>query len=227
MLPSLADRYPVFATLPPVLQQQLPEQARIAQVPAGTVLFDERQPCSGFPLLLSGRICVSKRAANGRELTLYRLLPGDTCIISSGCLLGDIDYNAHALAETDCVLALLPRPLFTLLMDEPAFRRFIFSIFSLRITELMQTIEQVAFLRLDQRLAALLLRKGSPIHATHQQLADELGSVREMVSRLLKTFADRHWIQLGRARIEVLDAARLRAVADGAASVDDAPAPDR
>jgi len=227
MIETLADRYPVLAMLPPVLQRQLTQQARIVEVPAGTVLFDERQACLGFPLLLAGCICVSKRAPNGRELTLYRLLPGESCIISSGCLLGDIDYNAHALAETDCVLALLPEPLFTQLLDEPSFRRFVFAIFSLRVTELMQTIEQVAFLRLDQRLAALLLRKRSPIHATHQQLADELGSVREIVSRLLKTFADRDWIRLGRARLEVLDERGLRAVADGLTEVPEAATPAR
>ena len=211
----IAKRYPVFASLPAPLQAQLSSQARIAEVSAGTRLFDERQACTDFPLLLEGRVCVSKCAANGRELTLYRLLPGDSCIISSGCLLGGIDYNARAVAETDCVIALVPGGLFARMLEQAVFRRFLFSIFSLRITDLMQTIEQVAFQRLDQRLAVLLLRKGRVIHATHQQLADELGSVREMVSRLLKSLADRKWILLGRARIEVLDPAGLQSLAEG------------
>jgi CRP/FNR family transcriptional regulator len=80
----------------------------------------------------------------------------------------------------------------------------------------MELVEAVAFQRLDQRLAALLLGKGSPIRATHQSLADELGSVREIVSRLLRSFEDRGWVALGRERIEITDVAALKAVAEPA-----------
>jgi CRP/FNR family transcriptional regulator len=147
-------------------------------------VFAEHQPCQGFPLVLEGSIKVIKLAANGRELMLYRVMPGGSCIISS-CLLGHSDYNARGIAETPLTLLALPVSTFTTLMVEHApFRDFVFHLFADRIGELMQLVEEVAFARLDQRLAKLLLaRHESTLNVTHQQLADELGSVREIVSR--------------------------------------------
>ncbi|MDP2196716.1 MAG: Crp/Fnr family transcriptional regulator [Rhodocyclaceae bacterium] len=211
---TLNELYPVLQTVPLPLQARLASEARQMAAPAGTVLFDERQPCQGFPLVLSGAIRVAKLAANGRELPLYRVLPGESCIITSSCLLGHIDYNARGVAEGDTTLLLLPRPLFDDLLAQTPFRDFVFKLFSERIVELMQLIEEVAFRKLDQRLANLLLGKGRQLHTTHQQLADELGSVREMVSRLLKGFADQGLVRLGREQIEILDAAGLRKVAE-------------
>lgn len=209
----LNELYPVLQTVPLPLQARLASEARQMAASAGTVLFDERQPCQGFPLVLSGAIRVAKLAANGRELPLYRVLPGESCIITSSCLLGHADYNARGVAEGDTTLLLLPRPLFDDLLAQAPFRDFVFKLFSERIVELMQLIEEVAFRKLDQRLANLLLGKGRQLHTTHQQLADELGSVREMVSRLLKGFADQGLVRLGREQIEILDAAGLRKVA--------------
>jgi CRP/FNR family transcriptional regulator len=208
-----ADLYPVLLELPETKRTELIAALQPMTVPAGTVLFDERQPCQGFPFVLSGGIRVVKLAANGRELPLYKVLPGESCIISSSCLLGHADYNARGVAETKTTLALLPRKLFDALVGEPAFRNFVFHLFAERIAELMQLIEEVAFRKLDQRLANLLLGKGRQLHTTHQQLADELGSVREMVSRLLKGFAEQGLVRLGREQIEILDPAGLRRLA--------------
>ncbi|MGA8052419.1 MAG: helix-turn-helix domain-containing protein, partial [Burkholderiales bacterium] len=111
----------------------------------------------------------------------------------------------------------LPAKTFARLVAEhEPFREYVFSLFSERIAELMQLVEAVAFQRLDQRLAALLLGKGKVVASTHQQLADELGSVREIVSRLLKTFAEQRLVALGRERIEILDAPGLRRLAGAA-----------
>ena len=160
-----------------------------------------------------GAIRVAKRSSGGRELPLYRVLPGESCIITSSCLLGHSDYNARGITEGETQLVLLPRPLFDELIATPAFRDFVFALFSERMADLMQLVEEVAFRRLDQRLAALLLGKGRTVHLTHQQLADELGSVREMVSRLLKGFAEQGLVRLGREQVEVLDPAGLRRLA--------------
>jgi CRP/FNR family transcriptional regulator len=162
---------------------------------------------------MKGDIRVPKPAANGRELPLYRVLPGESCIISSSCLLGHSDYNARGGADGETTLTLLPRPLFDELLTESSFRDFVFRLFSERIAELMQIIEEVAFRKLDQRLAGLLLGKGKLVHATHQHLADELGSVREMVSRLLKGFAEQGLVRLSREQVEILDPAGLRRIA--------------
>ena len=210
---SLIDLYPVLQDLPAPLRERLLAESQPMTVPAGTVLFDEHQPCQGFPFVLAGSVRVVKLAANGRELPLYKVLPGESCIITSSCLLGHADYNARGVTENETTLVLLPRALFDKMLGETPFRDFVFDLFAERISELMQLVEEVAFRKLDQRLANLLLGKGRQLHTTHQQLADELGSVREMVSRLLKGFADQSLVRLGREQIEILDPAGLRRIA--------------
>ena len=210
---ALAALYPVLAKLPTELQQRIRDSLQTVSLPAGSTVFDERQPCRGFPFVLSGAIRVAKLSASGRELPLYRVVAGENCIITSSCLLGHADYNARGVAEGATTLALLPRELFDEMLGEAAFRDFVFALFSERMAELMQLVEEVAFRKLDQRLAALLLGKGRLVRATHQQLADELGSVREMVSRLLKGFAEQGLVRLGREQVELLDPAGLRRIA--------------
>jgi CRP/FNR family transcriptional regulator len=215
MRTDLVSLYPVLNGLSADLQQRIHAAVQIVEIPAGTVLFDEQQPCQGFPFIIEGAIRVLKAAANGRELPLYRVLPGESCIITSSCLLGHADYNARGIAEGATTLALLPREFFNELLGEPLFRDFVFSLFSERMAELMQLVEEVAFYKLDQRLAGLLLGKGRLVNATHQQLADELGSVREIVSRLLKGFSEQSLVRLGREQVEILDPTGLRNMATG------------
>lgn len=213
-LPQLEAQYPVLAELPQKLRAEVAAAAQAVTVPAGAMLFDERQPCLGFPFVLSGAIRVAKVSASGRELPLYRVTPGETCIITSSCLLGNVPYNARGTTESQAVLVMLPQGLFTELLAQAPFRNFIFNLFAERMADLMRLVEEVAFRKLDQRLAALLLGKGRVVHATHQQLADELGSVREMISRLLKGFAEQGLVVLGREQIEIRDAAGLRRLAE-------------
>lgn len=212
-LARLTERYPMISALPESAQLRLLHAARWARVSAGSLLFDDHQVCEGFPFVVEGSVRVVKCAPNGRELPLYRVAAGETCIISSSCLLGHEDYNARGIAETDTVLLLLPKQEFDDLLAERAFRTFVFHLFAERIADLMQLIEEVAFHRLDQRLAAQLLGKGRILHVTHQQLADELGSVREFVSRLLKGFAAQGLVKLSREQIEILDPVGLRKMA--------------
>ncbi|MBN8283090.1 Crp/Fnr family transcriptional regulator [Zoogloea sp.] len=212
---TLIALYPILATLTARTRQRLQARAQFLELPAGTTVFDERQACRGFPFVISGSIRVVKAAPNGRELPLYRVTPGETCIISSACLLGQAPYNARGVTETDTTLLVVPNEDFQALLGEQAFRDFVFQLFSERIADLMQLIEEVAFRKLDQRLAALLLGKGQRLHTTHQQLADELGSVREIVSRLLKGLAEQGLVALSREQIEILDPAGLRRLAGG------------
>jgi CRP/FNR family transcriptional regulator len=212
---QVLELYPVFQAMPPAVVDQALAQAKPVALPAGTVVFEERNACQGFPMLLSGRIKVVKTAPNGREIQLYRVTPGESCIITSSCLLGNSPYSARGVAETDLQLLVIPPTMFQkLLQTQEPFRHYVFSLFSERLAEMMELVEEVAFRKLDQRLAALLLSRGRHIQATHQSLADDLGSVREMISRLLKSFAEQGLVALGREQIEILDAARLRRVAD-------------
>lgn len=215
---GLLALYPSLAALSADQLAALCRPEALLRLPAGTQLFAERQPCQGFPLLLEGSIKVVKTAASGREMLLYRVEPGESCIITSSCLLGHAPYTARGEAETPITLLILPSPVFDRLVAEQArFRDFVFHLFSERLAELMQLVEEVAFHRLDQRLAKLLLAKnGDTLHATHQQLAEELGSVREIVSRLLKGFAAQGLVALGREQIGILDRNGLKSLADAA-----------
>ncbi len=211
---TLISLYPSLRALPPDDLARIERSDACLHIPAGTQIFAEHQPCRGFPLLLSGSIRVVKTAPSGREMLLYRVEPGGSCIITSSCLLGHADYSARGEAETDLVMAMLPAPLFaTMVAEQAGFRDFVFHLFAERIAELMQLVEEVAFHRLDQRLAKLLLARGDEIQTTHQALADELGSVREIVSRLLKGFAADGLVSLGREHISLRDRDGLRRLA--------------
>ena len=211
---KLLQLFPVFQQLPEATLDQIVTTAVARHAPAGAILFEAASPCSGFPMLLEGSVRVVKSAPNGREVQLYRVTPGESCLLSSSCLLGGTDYAATGIAESAVTLLALPPALFhQLLAEHKPFRDYVFALFSERLADLMTLVEAVAFHKLDQRLAAMLLGKGEVVRATHQGLADELGSVREMVSRLLSNFQDRGWVALGREQIRITDAAALRRLA--------------
>ncbi|MBE0620884.1 MAG: Crp/Fnr family transcriptional regulator [Burkholderiales bacterium] len=214
MKSKLLQLFPVFEKLPAAAVEEIVRDATTRQAPAGTILFEASSPCTGFPMLIEGNVRVVKSSPNGREVQLYRIAPGESCLLSSSCLLGGSDYSATGIAETAVTLLALPPALFhRLLAEHKPFRDYVFGLFSERLADLMSLVEAVTFHKLDQRLAALLLGKGEMVHATHQGLADELGSVREMVSRLLSNFQDRGWVALGREQIRITDAAALRRLA--------------
>jgi CRP/FNR family transcriptional regulator, anaerobic regulatory protein len=211
----MLQHYPMLADLPAGELDALLAGAMTVSLPAGSLVFDENQPCQGFPLLLSGSVRVVKGSANGRELQLYRVGSGESCILTSSCLLGQTAYPARGIVERDVEMVILPPASFKALIARHApFRDYIFSLFSERLADLMQLVSAVAFQKLDQRLAALLVAKSSPLNTTHQALADELGSAREMVTRLLKGFAEQGWVRLGREQIEITDGAALKRFAE-------------
>lgn len=213
---ALLTQYPVLAHLP--RSRLSSDLARLADVtvPARTVLFRENDPCMGFPFVLAGQVRVARGTPDGRELELYRLGAGEVCVISTGCLFGSSPMAAHAMSVTEARLVMVDRATLLDWTDVREIRLFMLGVMADRMADLMGLVEAVAFQRLDQRLARALLGRGRVIHATHQELADELGTAREMVSRLLKRFESQGVLQLGRERIQLLDATQLRGVADSA-----------
>jgi CRP/FNR family transcriptional regulator len=208
-------QYPVLRETPADTLDVLMASATHIKVPAGAMMFDENQPCMGFALLLAGRARVVKAAPNGRELHLYDVTPGEACILTSSCLLGKSTYQARCTVAQPAELVVLPPAGFRLLFSaSESFREHVFGRFSERIADLLQLVSAVAFQKLDQRLAAWLTQRPSPIQVTHQALADDLGSLREIVSRVLRNFADQGWVQLGRELIEVRDAEALRRLSE-------------
>ncbi|MGO8737487.1 Crp/Fnr family transcriptional regulator [Rhodoblastus sp.] len=183
------------------------------RVQRGKQLFAPGAPCQGFLLLLEGRVRVGLTAANGRRLLLYRVAPGQTCVQTTLCLMGELEYSAEGVAETDLRFVLVPPPLFErLLRESPDFARFVFERFGARLAEMTRLIETIAFLRLDARLAAALLARADvegALTATHQDLAEDIGAAREVVSRQLAEFQRAGLLRLARGRISLTDRAGL------------------
>lgn len=211
---ALRRLFPALADAAPSTLTRIVEHGIYRKAPAGTVVFDAHTPCAGFPLILAGTLKVLQRYPNGRELQLYRVRPGESCLLSGSCLLGHADYTASGIAETDVELLVVPASDFhALIAGDAVFRNHVLELFGERLAALLELVEAIAYQKLDQRLAALLLAKGDPVRATHQSLADELGSVREIVSRLLRAFEDKGWVDLARERIRIIDRDALATLA--------------
>lgn len=212
-LASLFDLFPGFSALPVADRESIVEQADLITANRSQTIFQKGTYCHTLDLVVSGSVRVFIPGGNGREVLLYRVEPGELCVVSCSCLLGKTPYPASGVAETSVIAVRLSQVLLDQLLAHPPFRSAVFHLFGDRLHSLLSLVEAVTFLKLDQRLAALLLRKEAVISLTHQQLADELGSVREIVSRLLRQFADHGWLKLGRERIEILDREALEQVA--------------
>lgn len=198
--------YPVLREMPSALLKKVEETATPARAHAGQRLFGDGSPCTYYPLLVDGIIRASKISPEGHEILLYRVNPGESCVITVVTLLGEASYPAIGTAETELVLRAVPRSVFLeMILESSAFRVFVFSSLSQRLAHLMALVDDVAFHRVDQRLASRLLLQRQSDATTHQRLADELGTSREVVSRILETFQQSGMIRLGRKRIEILD----------------------
>lgn len=188
-------------------------------LPGGTTLFHPGDAARGFVVVLSGRIDVTLTGTSGREILLYAVAPGQSCIQTTLGLLGDEAYTGEAVTAGPVEMVLIPRPLFLRLMDEDAgFRAFVLHAFGRRMADLTRVLEQVAFGRIDQRLAAVLLdlAKGGVVTATQADLAARIGSAREVVSRKLDAFAREGLTASERGHVRLLqpDLLRQRAAAD-------------
>lgn len=190
-----------------------PSSATTVDVPAGAVLFSEASQCAGFPLLLEGEVKVFRSSPEGRQLELYRVVPGELCLASSASLFRSQPMAATAIATRPTRLILIPPVVFERWLATPSFRSFVMGMFADRMADLAGLIDAIAFRRLDQRLAATLLGHGPDFPVTHQALADELGTVREIVTRLLRRFERDGWIELARERIRIVDSSALRSLA--------------
>ncbi len=217
---ALVAAYPLLAQLPVGLREDVVAAAVVHEFRDGTAIFSEHQSCSGLPLVLQGDIKVFKRSEAGREIVLYRVGPGETCILTSSCLIGGADYSADGVAEGVLRIAMLSPTLFQrMIAESPAFRHFLFALLSSRLTDLMARVERLAFHRLDRRLAEFLIERADAgfrsVAMTHQQIADEVGSVREMATRTLGHLAEQGLLELSRAGVRIVDVDGLRALAAG------------
>lgn len=207
-------QHSIFETLPQSLRDDAWQQVHRMTAPPGQSLFAPGHACQGLPLVLSGVVKVQMTGLSGGSIVLYRMGEDDICTLSIGCLMTGRGYRAEAVVEEPASIALIPRELFDRLMAQSsAFRLAIMASYGRRLDDLMLLVEEVAFRRMDERLEAWLQARAHrpTIAITHQELAVELGTAREVVSRLLKELERQEKVRLSRGRIELTE--RLRASA--------------
>jgi CRP/FNR family transcriptional regulator len=188
-------------------------------IKAGTVLFRQGDEAFGFVLTISGRINVYLNSRTGRELLLYAIEPGQTCVQTTLGLLGSQTYSGEAIAESDVVAVIVPPELFErLVATSGEFRRFVFRAFGDRLGEITHLLEMVAFVKVERRLAQWLLVQAdgqNVIHVTHNEIASAIGSAREVVSRRLEALAERGIVSLERGAIRIVSRAELQQITNG------------
>lgn len=182
--------------------------ATIAQLLPQQFVFHSHSNCDSFLILLDGSFRVQLSSSGGREVTLYRVIPGDACALTASCLLNRVNYPAEAIAESTIEAIVITQESFhKALESSPGFRHYVFNVYSINITGIITKIEQLAFMSIDTRLSNALLdyHERGEDRVTHQELAAELGTAREVVSRRLKSFENVGWVRLSRGRIVVSD----------------------
>jgi CRP/FNR family transcriptional regulator len=197
------------------LLEQLTQNAQIVKLEQNQFVFHAGDLCGAFLVVLQGTVRVQLTAASGREVTLYRISPGGSCILTTSCLLSQENYPAEAIAESEVVAVAIPNVVFQSVLERSArFRQLVFNGFSERLRNVIVKIEELAFTAIDSRLARLLLEldeKGID-EITHQVLSVELGTAREVISRHLKRFEQQGWLQLGRRQVIVIDRIGLEGI---------------
>ncbi|WP_426415743.1 Crp/Fnr family transcriptional regulator [Aestuariirhabdus sp. LZHN29] len=188
------------------------EQAAIVEVPARTTLFRQGDSCENYLVVIEGSVKVFARSEQGREIVLYHIGSGGSCVLTTSCLFAHSPYPAEGVSETAMKAVAIPAKVFeSALAESVALRDFVFNTYSERLSRLITLVQQIAFERIDVRLARYLAKHAAQeLSLTHQDLAEELGTAREVVSRHLKEFESNGWLRLGRGRIEVIDGAGLQ-----------------
>ncbi|SMX44595.1 Crp/Fnr family transcriptional regulator [Octadecabacter ascidiaceicola] len=211
------ERFPGLSRLEPPIKKLLSSRSVIVNVPNGTTLFGPGNSPENMLFLLDGTVRVQQVSETGHEIVLYRIHAGQSCVLTTACLLAFEDYAADGIAETTVQAAAVPRDVFDdLVAQSKSFRDFVFAAFSKRITDLFRMIDEVAFQRLDVRLADKLVSLADDknvVKTTHQKLSVELGTAREVVSRQLQEFQRRGWIEQSRGSVSLLDMTQLKTLA--------------
>jgi len=212
------ERFPGLSRLKPDIKDLLSSRSEIVEVPQNTIIFGPGKSPENMLFLLDGTVRVQQVSETGHEIVLYRINAGQSCVLTTACLLAYDDYSAEGISETAVAAAAVPRAVFDdLVAQSKDFRDFVFAAFSKRITDLFLMIDEVAFQRLDVRLADKLITLSSgddTIATTHQKLSVELGTAREVVSRQLQEFQRRGWIEQARGKVSLTNRTELMQLAN-------------
>ncbi len=189
---------------------QIVSSAAIQRIPKGTIMLFEGDECRHFGLLFSGVVRIYKVSETGKEITLYRVSGGECCVLIAFCIMYQKGFPAHAVVEEDVEVVIIPSDLLREWVQRyDGWRKYIFNLLSKRFSQVLGTVEEVAFRRMDIRIAEMLVglaqNNGSNIIITHQDIALELGTSREVVSRILKYFENEDYLFLKRKEIVIHD----------------------
>jgi CRP/FNR family transcriptional regulator, anaerobic regulatory protein len=215
MSDPITEVFPFLSTIPAAGRTELLRQASRKKLEHKDVLVRDGAECSFLPFVLEGALRVYKTSESGRELTLYRIERGETCILSASCLLNGGSFPAVAEADGPVDVLMVPaKPLLRLVGGSPAWQKFLLDQYSRRLELTLTLVEEVAFHHMDARLAAQLLKSAGgadSVKATHAELASDLGTSREVVTRILKDFETAGIISTHRGEIRILSSDRLGA----------------
>lgn len=213
--PRLAASLPIIRRADPSAVREFMQKASIAHLTVGKDVFVEGDRADGIALLISGRVRVYKIGPTGREITLYRFGPGESCILTANAILSRQTFPAIASVEQDADAVMIPADVFRDWVRRwDMWRAFVFDLLSQRLAGVLDIIDDVVFQRMDARLARFLLERSRTerlILITHHEIAGELGSSREVISRILEDFAASGLIRSTRGMIEVIDEDGLEA----------------
>jgi CRP/FNR family transcriptional regulator len=210
----IARVLPILVRADSQLVREFQQVATFARIPAGRDIFIEGDHVDGIALLISGVVRVYKIGETGREITLYRFGLGESCILTANAILNQKNFPAIASVEKEAEAVMIPAQIFREWVRRyDLWRDFVFELLSQRLSSVIMIVDEIAFRRMDVRIASLLLNRGqiqNPIHMTHQEIASELGSSREVISRLLEDFSEQGIIRSGRGELEILDTNALK-----------------
>ncbi len=209
----LAEVTDWYRELPDGVRESVREKSMFVNVPNGHCVFDDGDECPAFKIVVDGTLRVTKVSESGRSILLYEVNPGESCVLTLECLMGKSNYPARGVTFGEVSGVLIPKDLFFELMeDSREFRSAVFATMGRRLSSALETLQEVAFHNVDQRLANHILSRadGAELLTTHQRLSEDLGCSREVVSRTLETFKTRGWLSTERGRIVLLNPDEMR-----------------
>lgn len=213
VLPAWVDAFPTLRATNDPVGRRILASASVATVPAGVSSFSEGDACDKYLLCIDGRVRVFKMSMDGREIVLYRVNRGENCAVTTACLLASSDYPASAMVEADTRVAVVPKQDFLEgIAHSRAFRDFALETYSRTLVLLTRLVKCLAFDPLELRIAQHLLDhadRAGTVRITHQDLASELGTVREVVTRCLSHFKAQRCIEIQRGLVTITDRRRL------------------
>jgi len=192
--------------------------AKKVTMPANTTIFYQGSQCDNYLLVIEGIVKVFTRSESGREVVLYRVSKEQSCTLTTTCLLANNQYPAEGISETVVEALVIPSKMFTMgLAKSASFREFVFNTYAKQLCDVISLVGEVSFNRIDVRLAKQLITSGNHVlTTTHQALATELGTAREVVSRQLKSFEEKKLIALSRGKITLVNMTQLNSLANTA-----------